>query len=109
MTPYEWAPILASPPVPRALAIDRIVREVCNTLPIGKEINSNQLIERLYPVVTGEIEEVRARTKINTALMKHREGIPDIAADCRHRGPVRRNHFSGKLIHPWVWHRSTRI
>ena len=109
MTPEQWAPILAGPLIPRALAIDRIVREVCNTLPIGKEISSTQLLEQLYPAVTGEIEEVRARAKLSRLLMVHRAGIPDLAADCRHRGPVRRNHFSGKLIHPWVWHRSTRI
>jgi hypothetical protein len=106
MTPDQWAQLLTARIIPRAIAIDHYVREACRNIPIGAEINTQQLLERLYPAVTGEMDEIRGRQKLLGLLMRHDNGIPEIAPDCRHRGPPRMGHF--RMIRPWIWHRSTR-
>jgi len=106
MTPAEWELALRRSALGRYLALERVVREECDRLAPGEEINTHQLVMRLCAEPSAKGTTYKRLMGMLLTRDEDKEGL--VAPDCRHRGPARKRSYYGQVVQPWVWHNSTK-
>lgn len=103
MTPREWNQLIVSDAPMRAFkdAAQRCALEFLASVPKGKEIKTEQLVEGLYPraVADQSLQGDLARKRIYIVIYKlASNGLED----CARKGEVS-GEYMGKPKRPWLW------